>query len=167
MKKTELFYNKFENKSTVISNCWKEFIDQEWQSYFGFEATIIPSSVWKEEKILRIVNDVFPMKNVGIIKLHPYYNYDWHVDTERGCGINMLLQHEESHSLFRENEDGENGFFTELKYEPNTFYAFNTQKLHCVYNFGKPRYLFTCEFEQEKFALSYEMLCEWMKQNKL
>ena len=74
MKKTEPFYNKFKNKSIVISNCWKEFIDQEWQSYFGFEATIIPSSVWKEEKILRIVNDVFPMKNVGIIKLHPYYN---------------------------------------------------------------------------------------------
>ena len=165
---TKLFYTEFKDESTIISDCWKEFIDREWHDYFGFEVALIPASIWKQERILNLVNDAFPIKHAGIMKIQPYYNYDWHVDTDRGCGINMLLQHEESHCLFKRNTSYYgNGLHHELKYKPNTFYAFNPQKTHCVINFREPRYLFSCEFEQNSLSLSYEMLCKWMKENKL
>jgi len=165
------FYSAFKSKSEVIFDSWKDFVDQEWVSYYGFEAILVPSIIWRQEKILRTIDEKFPFKSVGLIKIPINYNYNWHVDDERGCGINMLLEHEESHSLFRESKYKDNynnnAFFTELKYKPNTFYAFNTQKSHCVYNFNKPRYLFTCEFAQNHNELSYAMLNEWKKQNNL
>ena len=176
----ELFYSEFKDKSIIISNKWKEFIDGNWQSYYGFEAKSLPNIIWKQEKILRQINDFSPFKNVGLIRLSSNYNYNWHKDINRGCGINMLLEHEKSYTFFENQSDANNDSnnkdynfdefgtkFLELKYQPNTFYAFNTQKLHCVFNFKKPRYLFTCEFVQNHKELSYEMLCEWMKQNNL
>jgi hypothetical protein len=180
-KESKQFYSAFKNKSEIISDNWKEFINQEWVSYYGFEAIPIPSIIWRQEKILRTIDKKFPFQSVGLIRLPINYNYNWHKDTNRGCGINMLLNHEKSHTFFEDsitieanksnNEKynfDEFGFpFIELKYEPNTFYAFNTQKLHCVYNFNKPRYLFTCEFAQDHNELSYEMLYEWMGQNNL
>jgi len=176
----ELYYSKFKEKSSVISKVWKDYINDEWTSYYGFEATTIPSIIWTQEKLLREINKKFPFKHVGIIRLSENYNYNWHKDTNRGCGINMLLEHNKSYTFFEANQIYNNESnnerynfnefgtkFIELKYEPNTFYAFNTQKLHCVYNFDKPRYLFTCEFQEDHNELSYEMLIEWMKQNNL
>ena len=92
----------------------------------------------------------------------------------------MLLEHEKSYTFFEDNQVYSNDSnsnqynfdefgtkFLELKYKPNTFYAFNTQILHCVYNFDKPRYLFTCEFAQDHNQLSYDKLYSWMLANKL
>ena len=39
------FYSAFKSKSEVISSSWKDFIDQEWVSYYGFEAIPIPSII--------------------------------------------------------------------------------------------------------------------------
>jgi len=180
-KESKQFYNAFKDKSQVISNNWKQLINQKWVSYYGFEAMPIPSIIWRQEKILRKIDEQFPFESVGLIRLPVNYNYNWHKDINRGCGINMLLEHEKSYTFFEDsitieanksNNEAYNfdefGFpFIELKYEPNTFYAFNTQKLHCVYNFKKPRYLFTCEFAQNHNELSYAMLNEWKKQNNL
>ena len=172
IKTTSEFYKEFKDKSKVISNCWKELIDPESEiEYLGWNATPISSKIWKQEEVLKTINNKFPFKGVGLIKMPTNYNYNWHVDDNRGCGINMLLEHEESHSFFREigyqNNYNFNASFIELKYKPDTFYVFNTQRSHCVYNFGKPRYLFTCELYQDVNELSYETVCEWMKENKL
>ena len=179
-KQHELFYKGFKDKSIIISEKWKDFIDDEWTGYYGFEAISIPTVIWRQEKLLRRMHRVFPFKNVGLIRLPINYNYNWHKDINRGCGINMLLEHGTSYTLFEANEALSNKSnnknynfdefgtkFIELNYQPNTFYVFNTQKLHCVFNFEKPRYLFTCEFAQDHKELSYEMVCEWMKQNNL
>jgi len=162
------YYRKLKDKSIAISSRWGEAINQRWVDYYGFEATPIPPEIWKQEKLLCAVNEEFKFENVGLIRIPPHFNYDWHVDTNRGCSINMLLSHERSHAFFanegRDHQDhsyGCNGHFVELDYEPDTFYVFNSQRLHCVYNFEKPRYLFTCEFLQRKGELSYGMLCEW------
>jgi hypothetical protein len=168
-KNEELYYNEFKDKSTIISKKWKEFINEEWIKYFGFEATTIPSIIWRQEELLRKISKEFPVMNVGIIKIPANYNYNWHKDTNRGCGINMLLEHDESYTLFKEGKHKEydNDFFIKLNYKPNTFYAFNTQKWHCVYNFNKPRYLFTIEFDERENKISYELICKWMKENNL
>ena len=176
----ELYYSEFKDKSTIISEQWKEYIDQEWKSYYGFEAMILPSVIWKQEILLRKIHEKFPFKNVGLIRLPINYNYNWHKDLSRGCGINMLLEHNKSYTFFQDvqthsNESNNEQYnfdefgtkFLKLEYKPNTFYAFNTQRLHCVWNFDKPRYLFTCEFEQDHNELSYEALIKWMKENNL
>ena len=161
-------YRKMKGKSTVISLRWKEATKQQWTDYHGFEVTPLSQEIWKQEKLLCAINERFKLKKIGIIRIPPHFNYNWHVDTNRGCSINMLLSHEKSHTFFSERSLDDhrtphrlNGQFIELDYEPNTFYAFNSQKLHCVFNFEKPRYLFSCEFFQRKNELSYERLCEW------
>lgn len=168
---SKIFYDEIEDKSTIISDKWEDFIENDWQDYYGFEATTLSSEVWEQEKVLKLINSKFPFKHVGIIKIPANYNYNWHVDHKRGCGINMLLQHEESHTLFRKsgykNNYNRNASFVELKYKPNTFYIFNTQKSHCILNFGKPRYLFTCEFLQDVDELSYARARGWMEKNNL
>ena len=173
------YYTKLKNKSSVVASEWHQFKDLEWQSYYGFDAISVPSIIWRQEEVLRKICKQFPFKHVGLIRLPVNYNYNWHKDINRGCGINMLLDHGKSYALFagdskvnnsntEEYDFDEFGMpFIELDYEPNTFYAFNTQELHCVFNFDKPRYLFTCEFEQDVNELSYETLNKYIKQNKL
>lgn len=166
-----MFYKKLKDKSTVISSRWKEIINQQWMDYYGFEITLLPPEIWREEKVLRKVDDEFKFEKIGLIRIPPRFNYDWHVDAKRGCSINMLLSHEKSYTFFStpspsdyQIPQGRNGHFVELDYEPDTFYAFNSQKYHCLYNFEQPRYLFSCEFSQPKEDLSYERLCKWIEQ---
>ena len=165
-----MFYRKLKDKSIAISSRWKEAINQQWVNYHGFEVTPISSEIWRQEKQLCAVNEEFQFEKIGLIRIPPYFNYNWHVDTNRGCSINMLLSYEKSHTFFAKPSPrdhhlplGSSGHFIELDYKPDTFYAFNSQQLHCVYNFEKPRYLFSCEFSQRKDELSYERLCEWIE----
>tara|TARA_R110002074_G_scaffold128862_1_gene269556 strand:+ start:91 stop:648 length:558 start_codon:yes stop_codon:yes gene_type:complete len=178
----QLFYSEFKYESIIISKQWKNFINDKWESYFGFEGMSIPSIIWKQEVLLREIDKVFPFKHVGLIRLPANYNYNWHKDINRGCGINMLLEHDESYTLFdlfeskRQTNPSNNEHhnfdqfgveFIELKYKINKFYAFNTQQMHCVLNFNKPRYLFTVEFKQDHKELPYEILYKWMEINNL
>lgn len=162
-------YRKLKDKSVAISSRWEEAIKNDWIDYYGFEVAPIPPEIWKQEKLLCDVDEEFKFEHVGLVRIPPHFNYNWHLDTNRGCCINMLLSHERSHLFFAQPSPqdhlvshGRNGYFVELEYEPDTFYAFNSQKLHCVYNFEKPRYLFTCEFLQRKDELPYERFCEWV-----
>ena len=168
------FYKKLKEKSSAISLRWKEALNQQWMYYYGFEVTPLSSEIWKQERSLHELNEKFKFEKVGLIRIPPYFNYNWHQDTNRGCSINMLLSHEKSYTFFSDPTsdtfqlpEGVNSHFIELDYEPNTFYAFNSQRLHCVFNFEKPRYLFSCEFAQQKNELSYERLCEWMDKVEL
>jgi hypothetical protein len=95
----------------------------------------------------------------GILKLDPYICYDWHTDTRRGVGINMLLTPEaRSICAFAPNKEGAVFKIEELKYKPSTYYLFNTQVPHTVYNFETTRYLLSIEFAKDKEQLTYEKL---------
>jgi len=50
-----------------------------------------------------------------------------------------------------------------LKYEPETYYVFNTQVPHMVLNTTKPRYLFSVEFLEKDRGLTFNELCEDIK----
>jgi phage anti-repressor protein len=53
----------------------------------------------------------------------------------------------------------------ELSYKPQTYYLFNTQVTHTVYNFETTRYLLSIEFAKNKEQLSYEELLKEVMAN--
>ena len=135
---------------------------QNWQDYYNFKAIQVPIEMLSKDPFLM---DLFHkhLFVAGIVQLSPYVCYDWHIDTRRGVGVNMLLTPEiKSHCLFT-NTEGAQFPFEELVYEPDTYYLFNTQVRHTVINFYEPRYLFTIEFAADKDQLSFENLLEQIK----
>ncbi len=131
--------------------------------YYGFHAIEIKKSIWKREPLLELVNEKFPIMMCGILKVKANSIYDWHVDTERGVCINMLLSFDHlSECIFSHQKN-----ITELKYKPNKFYLFNNQILHKVKNFDAPRYLFSLQFQENKTKLTYEMIYNWAKKMEL
>ena len=135
---------------------------QNWQDYYNFKAIQVPVEMLSKDTFLVDLFRKHPFV-AGIVQLSPYVCYDWHTDTRRGVGVNMLLTPEiKSHCLFTSTE-GAQFPFEELVYEPDTYYLFNTQMRHTVINFDQPRYLFTLEFLADKDALSFNALYYQMK----
>jgi hypothetical protein len=156
-------YYKILSRS-VISKELLEFAAtaQNWQDYYNFKAIQVPIEMLSKDPFLV---DLFRKHSfvAGIVQLSPYVCYDWHIDSRRGVGVNMLLTPEiKSHCLFTSTE-GAQFPFEELVYEPDTYYLFNTQVRHTVINFYEPRYLFTIEFAADKDQLSFENLLEQIK----
>ena len=57
--------------------------------------------------------------------------------------------------------DGDTVFnIEELPYKASTYYLFNTQVQHTIYNFEDTRYLFSVEFSKDKNKLTF---CELLK----
>ena len=154
-------------KITVKSEIAQELLDfantaPNWQDYYNFKAVQVPIETLSKDPFLVALFDKHPFV-AGIVQLSPYVCYDWHIDTRRGVGVNMLLNFEGvSHCLFAKGEGAQFGF-EELVYTPNRYYLFNTQTSHTVINFAEPRYLFTLEFGADKDQLSFESLLEQIK----
>jgi hypothetical protein len=53
----------------------------------------------------------------------------------------------------------------ELPYKPMTYYLFNTQVEHTVYNFEATRYLLSIEFAKNRNELSFDQLMKDIKGN--
>jgi hypothetical protein len=156
-------YYKVPSKS-VITKELLEFATtaQNWQDYYNFKAIQVPVEMLSKDPFLVDLFRKHPFV-AGIVQLSPYVCYDWHTDTRRGVGVNMLLTPEvKSHCLFT-NAEGAQFSFEELVYEPDTYYLFNTQVRHTVINFYEPRYLFTLEFAADKDQLFFESLLEQIK----
>jgi len=135
-----------------------------WTRYYNFDATPVPSDLLHQDPF--IVELAKKRKfYAGILRMAPDTCYNWHVDTKRQVGLNMLLADDnQSRCLFVDGEGLEEVFKTkELKYEPNTYYAFNTQKPHMVLNTTRPRYLFSLEFSYEDSGLTFDELCTDIK----
>lgn len=147
-------------KSSVIQKYFDENINVlSFQNYFGFEVSKIPLELVLTEPVLQSINEKFKIRSAGITKITPYRFYDWHVDTNRGVSINLLLTPVCKSLVLFGNESKESNDqldFIELVYEPKTFYLFNNQVKHCVINFDECRYLFTLEFELNKNVLNFD-----------
>ena len=162
-----------------MNNCFKEIAKSEFiQDYFnshdidsihllkyhGFQAHPLPIDILIKEPILEKLNSVYPIKIAGYLKMEPYMNYRWHKDTNRKVGINMLLTpNVHSYTLFGKqlpNWTDEQYKFIELKYQPYTFYLFNTTIEHTVFNFNETRWLFSVEFDSD---VTYEDINEILR----
>jgi hypothetical protein len=158
-------YSQIPIKSVIAKELLEYALTTEkWQDYYNFQATQVPDEILAKDSFLR---KLYPIHNFvgGIVRLEPHVCYDWHTDTRRGVGVNMLLNFEGvSHCLFAKGEGTQFGF-EELVYTPNRYYLFNTQTSHTVINFNEPRYLFTLEFGADKDHLSFDDLYQLIKKN--
>ena len=138
----------------VLEYAWGE--DIKWGKYFNFDAIQIPNSILSLDPVILDISTRHPLMG-GVVRLPPHTFYNWHTDTRRGVSINMVLNPQDgvSHCMFTKDKDAVVGEFTELKYEADTLYVFNTQRNHIVFNFDAPRYLLTIEFGEDKEALNY------------
>lgn len=156
-------YYEIPNKSVIA----KDVLDfalstSNWQDYYNFKATRVPDEIISKDPFLAKLGRTHQFM-AGIVGLDPYVCYDWHTDTRRGVGLNMLLTPQvKSNCLFAKGE-GAQFEFEELVYLPNTYYLFNTQTRHTVVNFAEPRYLFTLEFLADKDHLSFDALYHQIK----
>ena len=150
--------------STVIQNYFDTNLNNlEYGKHLEFAVSVIPRDVYLSEPLLKEVDTQHKILRCAIMRLDKYRCYNWHIDKERGAGINLLLTPNiKSLVYFGERDTGSryNISFIEMKYEPNTFYLFNTQISHTVYNFDETRYVFTLEFEEDKDKLSFNQLKE-------
>jgi hypothetical protein len=147
-------------KSTMSADLFFAALQSEdWIEYYNFKAVRLPLDYL-------FIRDEFFVKlykmhkfTSGLLRLEPTTYYDWHTDDSRGVSINMLLNFEgNSHCLFTDTSSKMTGGFKELVYKPETYYLFNNQVLHSVYNFSRPRFLFSLEFEEDKDKLSFNQL---------
>jgi hypothetical protein len=152
-------YYELEKKSTITQSLIDTAHDStEWIDYFNFKARLVPPEIlFQDEFFIWLVKRYDFI--AGILKLDPYTCYDWHTDTKRGVGINMLLTpHARSFCAFAPKKSEQVFKIEELSYKPMTYYLFNTQVNHTVYNFETTRYLLSIEFAKEKHELSFEDL---------
>lgn len=153
-------------KSTIA----KQLVDEahsssDWINYYNFKAKLVPHEILFQDEFFKWLIKRYDFI-AGILRLDPYTCYNWHTDTRRGVGINMLLTpHSRSFCAFAPDTSDQVFKIQELKYKPSTYYIFNTQVPHTVYNFETTRYLMSVEFAKETEELSFEDLLVDIRSN--
>lgn len=152
-------YYEIGRKSTIKDEVFDFAISPtEWMPYYNFDAKPLPHELIFKDEFFRWLSQRYSFI-AGVLRLDPYTCYNWHTDTRRGVGINMLLTpNTRSFCAFGVDSDQLVFKIEELKYKPNTYYLFNTQVPHTVYNFETTRYLMSVEFAKDKDQLSFNDL---------
>jgi hypothetical protein len=159
-------YYEIGKKSTIKDEVFDFAISPtEWIPYYNFEAKPLPADIFLKDNFFVWLSERYDFI-VGVLKLDPYTCYNWHTDTRRGVGVNMLLTpNTRSFCAFGVDPNELVFKIEELKYKPNTYYLFNTQSPHTVYNFEATRYLLSVEFVKDKDELSFDNLVKDIKDN--
>ena len=134
------------------------FKNLTWQQHFGFSVIFLDNYWIQKELALQQIDEIYPIKQLGLLRVKHKSFYDWHGDDYRQSCINCLVSKEHnSYCLFGEHKDKwYHDNIIELKYKPYTYYLFNNQKKHAVINLDKKdRYLLSLYFQEEA---SYQIL---------
>jgi hypothetical protein len=165
MLQEDCFYEA-PNKSLI----YKQIIDiasnnEPWGLYYNFLTKVVGQEIIEQDKFLKDLHMAHNFTAL-VFKIMPHSVYNWHVDTKRLCSLNMLLNTEDiSHCLFSNAYNSITFDVLELKYKPETYYAFNTKEPHSVINLDKPRYVFSLEFNDSSFT--YKDLVSYIKNDLL
>ena len=159
-------YYEIGRKSTIKDEVFDFAISpSEWMPYYNFDAKQLPHELIYQDEFFRWLSQRYSFI-AGVLRLDPYTCYNWHTDTRRGVGINMLLTpNTRSFCAFAFDLNQLVFKIEELKYKPNTYYLFNTQVPHTVYNFETTRYLLSVEFAKDKDELSFNDLLKDIQTN--
>jgi len=157
MEPNECYRTLYCNAGNLAEYALAEALSRDvWHPYFGFQAISLDiDHVFSLCPTLETINTIAKIKGVGVTKMLSNDYYKLHTDTERGVGINMLLQHRNSFCAYVDPQENKTLL---LDYQSNTMYLFNTQVLHTVLNFEEDRYMFTVEFEDTRKLLPYRAL---------
>lgn len=146
------------NRSTIASELMAYATNTDnWIRYYNFFTTQVPFDLVFSDPFLHGLALRHKLA-VGVLRLDPYVCYDWHKDSRRGVCVNMLLNDVESKCLFANSKEEATHNFTELQYKVGKYYIFNNQVEHMVINFAQSRYLMSVEFEEDKYALTFDKL---------
>lgn len=106
--------------------------------------TFVSDEIIDLDPYLRAIKAQYEVLPV-LLCLPPNTCYPWHTDETRRTALNMQLNaHDQSCCVFTKERSDEEFFqIAELKYQPDTYYVFNTQEEHMVMNFGETRYMFS------------------------
>ena len=159
-------YYEIKTKSFIANEVLNmAYLPGDWYHYYNFIARPVPNELLLLDPLCKWLATKYNFIG-GILRMDPYTCYDWHKDTRRGVGINMLLTpFMRSSCTFATNRDEQVFKVDELPYKPITYYVFNTQVEHMVNNYEATRYLFSIEFELDKDKLSFEDLVKDIKDN--
>jgi len=134
-----------------------------WEQYYNFMAVPVPREILRLDSLMVGLAQKRTF-HAGVLRMEPNTCYNWHTDTDRKAGLNMLLSDDgNSRCVFLAGEPGVVFKTQELKYKPDTYYVFNTQIPHAVLNTEQPRYLFSVEFLEKDRGLTFDELCEDIK----
>jgi hypothetical protein len=160
----EKYFYKIDTDTELIIEAVKNHLPKAqwyWASYMtiasGFH--IISKPVVEKDPFLKSLNDIFKAE-VRIYKVPSKSWYRWHKDALFGVSMNMVLEDYECHTLFYGDAINEHlNNVIELKYQPKTWYLFNTQEVHGVLNLdSRDRILVSMNFPKE---VSYEEVKQW------
>ncbi len=159
-------YYEIGKKSTIKDEVFDFAISpSEWMPYYNFDAKQLPHELIYQDEFFVWLAQRYNFI-AGVLRLDPYTCYNWHTDTRRGVGVNMLLTpNTRSFCAFSVDADQLVFKIEELKYKPNTYYLFNTQVPHTVYNFETTRYLLSVEFAKDRDELSFNDLLKDIQTN--
>ena len=171
MNPDDCYSQLFSHANEIVSflRCLSTSTKLPWEEHFGFQAIPIDSEWIKKEHMLSQVNEVQPIKQLGLLKIPPKSFYNWHVDDYRQSCINLLISENFGRQSITVFGKEKNGYYhdniIELKYMPSTYYLFNNQVKHSVLNLDdKDRYLLSLYFEEE---LPYEVVRDKMERSEL
>jgi hypothetical protein len=151
-------------ESTIASDLLQYALNSpSWTQYYNFMAAPVPGDLLQLDSFIGKLAEKRAF-HAGILRMEPNTCYNWHVDTDRKVGLNMLLSDDGgSRCLFLDGEPGVVFKTHELDYQSDTYYVFNTQVPHMVLNTTRPRYLFSLEFLGQDRGLTFDELCEDIK----
>jgi len=127
----------------------KHSTPEQWFKYYWWEALHIDiETCLNISQTLRNIDADFPILTIGVAKMQPNTYYPKHKDTNRGCGINLMLSECNLHSTesFCAWVSSSNESY-QLKYDQDTLYLLNTRVEHTVFNFGSERLMLIVELE--------------------
>jgi hypothetical protein len=161
-----LFY-KIAQKSTVR----KELLDyalsiKEWPRPRTFLSTSCPKEIYSKDILFEKLSSIIRQDQFAyyIFKIPAQTYYGLHVDSIRNYAFNMLLNdHSNSVSFFTNTQfEHTQCKITELVYEQDHLYLFNTQNRHAVLNQGDDRFVLSIQGNE-----SYDKALKFIKENNL
>jgi hypothetical protein len=157
------YYYKLKEPCSLINRV-REHIPKAlwmWIPFMHVDANFPTDIFYKDDFLTSIPKNFIP--TIHFYKIPKQTVYHWHIDRALSSSINMVLEDYHSHTLFvtgdytKESKMVSN--IIELKYEPETWYLFNSKRLHSVFNLDdRDRYLLTVTFQ-----VPYSEVLAWYK----
>ena len=114
-----------------------------WQKLSEFDVLLLDIGIFHSYPALLDIIHAFGCESkLCILRLQPWYNYSWHVDTPRACSFNLLLSGYHSVCMFgRMRAFRHYDQLSVLPYAENKLWLLNTHAWHSIVNFSETRYV--------------------------